>query len=112
MSENKEYARAYYHKNKERFKEYHKQWWLKNRDYYLEKRRKEQLRTLGKQVVVYSVWNNATDEVVIIDGTPAECSRAMGISVQSFHSLVTRTRQGKHQKWTFEKNVIRRMEGE
>lgn len=51
---------------------------------------------------LYSVWNNFTDELIILDGTARQCADAMGISFKSFHSLKTRMNQGKLKKWTIE----------
>lgn len=48
----------------------------------------------------YTVYNNKTDFPVIVDGTSAECAKAMGIKFNSFHSTVTRARKGEIKKWT------------
>ena len=76
----------------------------------MQRRTKDDTDRLYKKIAVYSVWNNYTDEVVIIDGTVEECAKAMGISPNSFSSMMTRTHQGKTRKWTFEKTLIREME--
>ena len=48
----------------------------------------------------YTVYNNKTDFPVIVDGTAAECAKAMGIKNGSFHSTATRARKGEIKKWT------------
>ena len=43
----------------------------------------------------YTVWNNKTDELVILDGTSKECAKAMGITIQSFYSYLCKSKKGK-----------------
>ena len=50
----------------------------------------------------YTVYDNRTDELVILDGTAEQCARAMGTSVGSFYSAVTRARTGKVKRWNIE----------
>ena len=47
----------------------------------------------------YTIYNNKTDFPVIVDGTAAECAKAMGIKFKSFHSIATRARKGEIKKW-------------
>lgn len=42
----------------------------------------------------YTVWNNKTDELVILDGTSKECAEAMGITIQSFYSYLCKSKKG------------------
>lgn len=55
----------------------------------------------------YTVYNNYTDELVIIDGVAEECAAAMRITVGSFYCAITRMRNSKKyakyrkdEKWT------------
>ena len=103
MTDKKEYQKQYYQKNRQRILDYHKEY---NKRYgYRKKDRTES--TFGREKL-YSVWNNETDEVVIIDGNANECSKAMGISINSFYTLVTRCLKGELKKWTFTKTIIER----
>ena len=102
----KAYAKAYRQEHKEEIKACRKAWWEKNKHFYKYQRKDSTSPTYNKQVL-YSVWNNFTDEVVIIDGNYIECANAMGISVNSFYSLVSRAKHGKSKKWTIEKKRLR-----
>lgn len=53
-----------------------------------------------KPRTVYSVWNNKTDEIVIIDGDARACARALGCSENSFRSIATRARKGQYNRYT------------
>lgn len=107
----REYQKSYYRKNKERILRYHKEWYEKNRELYNSKRNKDSTNPHYQNKVLYSVWNNFTDDVIIIDGTARECAAVMGIKECSFYSLVTRCMQGKCHKWTFKKRKIKSAEG-
>ena len=89
-----EYNKAYYQAHKEYFKEYDKKWRKKNKRVCIQKQ------------TLYSVWNNYTDELIILDGTARQCADAMGISFKSFHSTRTRLKQGILKKWTIETRVV------
>ena len=54
----------------------------------------------GRHFIRYTVWNNKTDEVVIVDGTARECAKAMGITLETFYCAVTNARNRKVKKWT------------
>lgn len=101
----KAYQKAYYQAHREQINKNHRRWYHENKHLYNE-RKDSTLSTYHKQVL-YSVWNNFTDEVVIIDGNYIECANAMGISVNSFYSLVSRAKHGKSKKWTIEKKRLR-----
>lgn len=105
----KAYQKAYYEKNKKRINKNHSRWYQKNKHFY-NVRKDSTSSEYGKQIL-YSVWNNITDEVVIIDGNYRECSKAMGVSEKSFYTLVTKACQGKSKKWTIEKRKLRGTEG-
>ena len=53
--------------------------------------------------VRYTVWDNRTDELVILDGTARECAEAMKVKISTFYSLVTWTESGRNKKWHIEK---------
>lgn len=56
---------------------------------------------------VYSVWNNKTDELVILDGTAEECIKAIGwASLASFYSHISRAKNGEIRKWHIESRVL------
>lgn len=110
--DNREYARAYYQAHKEQMKEKHRKWYQRNKEYYNQyrkRKRAEQSDHTYRRHVLYSVWNNYTDELVILDGNYDECAKAMGVSARSFHSLMTRAKDGKLKKWTFEKTIIKEL---
>lgn len=47
----------------------------------------------------YTVYNNKTEEVVIVDGTARECAKRMGIKEESFYSIFSRLNKGKKTRW-------------
>lgn len=49
---------------------------------------------------LYTVYNNKTDKVVIVDGTRKECLSAMRIKPDSFHHYLWFNHIGKKCKWT------------
>ena len=53
-----------------------------------------------RSFVVYTVWNNKTDELVICDGTAPECAKAMGMTLGSFYSMICNEKTGRIKKWT------------
>lgn len=42
----------------------------------------------------YTVWNNKTDELLILDGTSKECAEAMGVTLGTFYSYLCKSKQG------------------
>lgn len=59
-----------------------------------------------RSFIVYSVWDNRTDTLIIIDGEARECARAMNLSMKSFYSAVTKARQGITKRWTIESRYL------
>lgn len=59
-----------------------------------------------RSFIVYTVYNNKTDRPVIIDGEARDCAKAMGISLSTFYSTVTRTRSGLLQKWNIKSRYL------
>ena len=56
--------------------------------------------------IVYSVWDNRTDRLVILDGEARECAKAMHLSFPSFYSAVTKARNGTVKRWTIESRYL------
>ena len=52
----------------------------------------------------YTVYDNRTDFPVVVDGDIYECCKAMGVSVKSFHSIVSRACSGERKKWSIVKH--------
>ena len=52
----------------------------------------------------YDVWDAHTDEIIMIDGTSAECADAMGVKLSSFYSIICRMKKDKSQKWYIEEH--------
>lgn len=55
---------------------------------------------MPKYIMVYSIWNNKTDELVILDGTAKECANMMGMSESCFRSTLSKVKDGSVKKWT------------
>ena len=89
-------------------KKYHHEWYMQMKMLGRIKRRDKSASTFRNHNL-YSVWNNETDEVVIVDGNWRECCKAMGISEKSFYTLVSNSKRGKSKKWTIE---VRKIEEE
>ena len=53
----------------------------------------------SRNFCVYSVYDAKTTLPVIIDGSAAECARAMGIKLSSFYYAVYRFRKGLLKRW-------------
>ena len=49
---------------------------------------------------LYTVYDNKTDEPIIIDGTAKECAEAMGIKVESFYHAQYRSVRGMTSRWS------------
>ena len=62
-----------------------------------------------KPYIAYTIWDNKTDELVILDGSGRECAEAMGMSYATFRSILTKVRQGKDKKWTIKQRRKRRI---
>jgi hypothetical protein len=66
---------------------------------------------MRKYIMVYSIWNNKTDELVILDGTSKECAKAMGMSYSCFRSTLSKVSNGRIKKWTIEQRPKRISKG-
>lgn len=53
----------------------------------------------GEQMKRYTVYNEKTDEIIIVDGTVHECAKAMGIKENSFHHFIWKNNKGMKTKW-------------
>ena len=60
----------------------------------------------------YTVYNNKTDFPVIVDGTARECAKAMGLTISSFYSAVSRSGTEKYKKWHITKDFADDLEQE
>lgn len=58
------------------------------------------VRQEGEQMKRYTVYNDKTDEVVIVDGTAHECAKAMGIERNSFYHFMWKNYNGENTKWS------------
>lgn len=58
--------------------------------------------SMGK---VYTVYNNNTDELLVLDGTREECAKAMGIKVETFHTVLWHFKHGYKTKWAVIEDV-------
>lgn len=63
-------------------------------------------RQVGDSMKLYTVYNNNTDELVIVDGTPDECAKAMGIKRRCFYSVLNHVKTGHTAKWNIEARTI------
>lgn len=50
----------------------------------------------------YTVYDNRTDQLVILDGNAQQCADAMGITRQSFYSTFVLVKKGMLKKWHIE----------
>lgn len=48
----------------------------------------------------YTVYDNRTDELVILDGTAQECAKDMGLTMSSFYTAASRSGTDRWKKWT------------
>jgi hypothetical protein len=100
----KEYSAKYRLKHRDEYKEYHAKWYQENKHLYSYRHRNG---AKYRKQAIYSVWNNKTDEVIIIDGTAEQCAKAMGIKVESFYTASMKASRGKNLKWTIEKKMLK-----
>ncbi len=56
----------------------------------------------GRNFKRYCVWNKKTGALVAAAATAKECSKAMGVSVQYFHSIPYFQSLGRCRKWDIE----------
>jgi len=40
--------------------------------------------------ILYSIWNNQNDQLIILDGTADQCSKMLGITKDAFYHIVCR----------------------
>lgn len=52
-----------------------------------------------RPLVVYSVWDNRTDELVILDGSAQVCANRLQITLNAFYALCYRARRGLFGRW-------------
>lgn len=59
-----------------------------------------------RRYCVYTVWDNRTDELIILDGTAPQCAEAMGVALSSFYAALTKTKAGRTKRWYIERNYL------
>lgn len=59
-----------------------------------------------RSFIVYSVWDNRTDRLVILDGEARDCANAMGLKMSSFYSTVTKVKKGIVSRWKIEPRYL------
>lgn len=59
-----------------------------------------------RPTVIYSVWDNKTDELVILDGSATACANRIGITEKSFLTLFTLHKKGIRNKYTIESRTL------
>ena len=57
----------------------------------------------------YSVWRNADDRLMILDGTSSECAERIGITRHAFYVMIN---SGGNQVWTVRKATLEEIEAE
>ena len=68
-------------------------------------------RKAGQTSVLYSVWRNSDDELLILDGSVEQCCEAMGIKKSSFYAIICRSNKP-DSPYTVQKRRSRRIIGE
>ena len=56
-----------------------------------------------KPAMLYSVWRNSDDQLLILDGTAESCADILGIHVKYFYWLVSTTKNTEHGIYTIRK---------
>ena len=54
----------------------------------------------------YSVYDNRTDMPIIIDGTAAECAKALNRSKNCFYCMVNRVSKGTNKRYSVMKRML------
>ena len=57
-------------------------------------------RPKGTNNVVYTVYDNKTDEIVCFELTADEAAKTIGMTANSFRSTCVRTEKGINKRWT------------
>ena len=52
-----------------------------------------------RPLVVYSIWDSRTDELVILDGSAQACAQRLKKTLNAFYALCYRARRGKFGRW-------------
>lgn len=65
-----------------------------------------------KKRVLYSVWRNSDDSLLILDGTAEQCCRRLRIAKSSFYSLVCNTGKQADAIYTITKSSMDEIERE
>lgn len=60
----------------------------------------------------YNIYDNRSGEMIISCGRAKECAEAMGVSMSSFYTTITRVQAGRNKRWTIEEVSQRQNEDE
>ena len=63
-------------------------------------------RPKGTNNVVYTVYDNKTDDIVCFELPVDEAAKTIGMTVNSFRSTCVRTEKGINKRWTIVKRRI------
>lgn len=59
-----------------------------------------------RSFIVYTIWDNRADEVVIVDGEARDCAKAMGLTLSSFYSTISKVKNGIVKRWTIKSRYL------
>lgn len=45
-------------------------------------------------IILYSIWRNSDDRLLVLDGTAKQCCHILGITMHTFYGLVSRNASG------------------
>lgn len=72
----------------------------------LNKTKRKRGRPKGTNNVVYTVYDNKTDDIVCFELPANEASKTIGMTANTFRSTCVRTEKGINKRWTIVKRVI------
>ena len=53
--------------------------------------------------ILYSIWRNSDDRLIILDGTAEECSRLLNTTKKNFYILVCNSQKNENARYTIRK---------
>ena len=60
---------------------------------------------------VYSIWDNITDNLIILDGSAGKCAEALGLkTAKNFYDMYGRFKRGKLKKYHIERTSLKNIE--
>ena len=72
----------------------------------MNKPKRKRGRPKGTNNVVYTVYDNKTDEIVCFELPVVEAAKTIGMTANSFRSTCVRTEKGINKRWTIVKRKI------